>query len=155
MDFAVYTRSVNWRHRIAVVMLIVLAALPLAGTVCAMTCVSGSSAVAAAHHQDGQDCESAMPASASARTSGESDASECAAKVGAISAYHCGTHDGALPQVAATDVKRADLAMSAAPAASDRVDLLFGSVDAFEPLFQYTPPPGTAPPTITSLVLRV
>ncbi len=116
-------------------MLICLAALPLAGTVCAMTCLSGSSAVAA-HHQEGQDCESSMPASASARTS---DAPE--AKIGALSAYHCGTHDAALPQVAATDVKRADLSVIAAPAASDPVDPLFGSVNAFDLLFQYTPPP--------------
>jgi hypothetical protein len=156
MDFAVYTRSVNWRHRIAVVMLIVLAALPLAGTVCAMTCLSGSSAVAA-HHQDGQDCESATPATptASAPTSDESDASECAAKIGALSAYHCGTHDAALPQVAATDVKRADFAVIAAPAASDPVDPLFGSFTTSASLLQYTPPPGTAPPTATPLVLRV
>ena len=46
-------------------------------------------------------------------------------------------------------------AMIAAPAASDPVDPLFGSVDAFDLLFQYTPPPGTAPPTTTPLVLRV
>jgi hypothetical protein len=140
---------VNWRHRIAVVMLMCLAALPLAGTICAMTCLSGSSAVAA-HHEDGQDCESST--SASAQTSSES--SESAAKIGARSAYHCGTHDAALPIVAATDVKRADLAMMAAPAASDPVDPLFGSVDAFS-LLQYTPPPGTPPPTTTPLVLRV
>jgi hypothetical protein len=151
---------VNWRHRIAVVMLMCLAALPLAGTICAMTCLSGTTAVAA-HHQDGQDCESSMPASALARTSESSESvasSESArseAKIGALSAYHCGTHDAALPQVVATDVRRADLAVIAAPATSDPIDPLFGSVDTLDSVFQYTPPHGTAPPTTTPLVLRV
>src|SRR5690349_16227816 len=95
-----YTRFVNWRHRIAVVMLLVLAGLPLAGTVCAMTCLSGSTALAA-HHQEGQDCESATPAASRSDAGANADA-----KIGALSAHHCGTHDAALPQVAATDVRR-------------------------------------------------
>jgi hypothetical protein len=147
---------VNWRHRIAVVMLICLAALPLAGTICAMTCLSGSSAVAA-HHQEGQDCESSMPAPASAQSSSESSASsESAAKIGALSAYHCGTHDAVLPQVAATAAQRADdLPVISAPVTSDPVHLLFGSITTFDPLFEYSPPPRTAPQTTTPLVLRV
>jgi hypothetical protein len=142
---------VNWRHRIAVVMLMCLAALPLAGAICAMTCLSGTTAVAS-HHQDGQDCENSMPASASASAG---TASESGAKIGALSAHHCGTHDAVLPQVAATDVRRADLAVIAAPATSDPIDPLFGSVDTLGSVFQYTPPHGTAPPTTTPLVLRV
>jgi hypothetical protein len=145
---------VNWRHRIAVVMLMCLAGLPLVGTVCAVTCLSGSSAVAA-HHQEGQDCDNSISTPASVQTSESSESSGSEAKIGALSASHCGTHEAALPQVAATDVKRADLAMMAAPAASDRVDPSFGSVGAFDRLFQYAPPSGTAPPTITPLVLRV
>lgn len=144
-----YTRFVNWRHRIAVVMLLVLAGLPLAGTVCAMTCLSGSTAVAA-HHQEGQDCENAMPAASHSEAGANADA-----KIGALSAYHCGTHDAALPQVAATDVRRADFGVIAAPAAFDPVDPLFASVNTFDPLFEYSPPLGTAPPTATPAVLRV
>jgi hypothetical protein len=144
---------VNWRHQIAVVMLICLAALPLAGTICAMTCLSGSTAVAA-HHEEGQDCESSMPASASAQSSSES--SESAAKIGALSAYHCGTHDAALPQVAATVAQRADdLQVISAPVTSGPVHLLFGSITTFDPLFEYSPPPRTALQTTTPLVLRV
>jgi hypothetical protein len=140
---------VNWRHRIAVVMLMCLAALPLAGTLCAMTCLSGSSAVAA-HHEDGQDCESSTSASSS-----ESEA-ESEANVGALSAMHCRTHDGVLPQVAATAAQRADeLAVISAPVTSDPVHLLFGSIATFDPLFDYSSPPRTAPPTTTPLVLRV
>lgn len=138
-------------------MLMCLAALPLAGTICAMTCLSGTTA-AAAHHEAGQDCESAMPpaVSGAAQTSADSSgSSESAAKIGALSPYHCGTHDAALPKVAATDVRRADLAVIAAPAASDPVDPLFGLVATFDSHFRYTPPPDTAPPTTTPLVLRV
>lgn len=140
-------------------MLMCLAALPLAGAICAMTCLSGTTATAAAHHQDGPDCESAMPAPAKAHASADasesSGASTSAAKVGALSAYHCGTHEAALPQVAATDVRRADLAVNAAPAASDPVDPLFGRVESFDSFLRYTPPPDPAPPTTTPLVLRV
>lgn len=144
-----YTSSVNWRHRIAVVVLMCLAALPLAGTICAMTCLSGTTAGAAHQqdgHQKGQDCEMSPAASA------ESD--ESAAKIGAFSALHCGTHDAALPQVAATDVRRADHTVMAVPATADPVDPLFGRVETFDSL-QYTPPPDSAPPTATPLVLRV
>jgi hypothetical protein len=137
---------VPWRHRIAVVVLMYLAALPLAGTICAMTCVSGAATVAA-HHQDGQDCESPKPSS-----SHESDAT-----IGALSASHCGNHGATLPQVAATTAQRADdLAVISAPAAaSEPVESLFGSVGTFDRFFQYAPPPGTAPATTTPLVLRV
>jgi hypothetical protein len=134
-------------------MLLVLAGLPLAGTVCAMTCLSGSTAVAA-HHQEGQDCESSMPAPVPA-PSASAPASGAEAKIGALAAYHCGTHEAALPQVAATDVKRADSGVIAAPAASDPIDSLFASVSAFDTRFRYIPPPDTAPPTTTPLILRV
>jgi hypothetical protein len=130
---------VNWRHKIAVVALVLLAALPLAGTICAMTCVSASTAVTA--HQD---CEKAAPAPAASDV-----------RVGALSDFDCGHHEGTLPQVAATAPQRADLAVMAAQAASDPVHPLFGSPTAFDSLFQYTPPPDSAPPTTTPLVLRV
>jgi hypothetical protein len=136
---------VNWRHKIAVVVLAVLAALPLAGMVCAMTCVSASTAVAA-HHGDGQDCEQAMASSSDA---------PAPVRVGTLSDVDCGHHEGTLPQVAATAPPRADLAVIAAHAASDPVHPLFGSLTALDSIFQYTPPPDSAPPTTTPLVLRV
>jgi hypothetical protein len=139
---------VIWRYRIAVVMLMILAALPLAGTICAMTCLSGSSAVAT-HHEDGQDCESSM-----ATSSDSSDASP-GARIGVLSDYGCRSHSSTLPQMATTAAQRADLAVIAAPAASGPVHPLFGSITASDAHFRYTPPPGTAPPTATPLVLRV
>lgn len=136
-------------------MLMCLAALPLAGTICAMMCLSGATAAATqAHHDEGQSCESPMPASSST-TKASSEPSATDAKIGGLSAYHCDTHDAVLPQVAATDVRRADLAVTAAPATSDPVDPLFGRVATFDSLLRYTSPPDPAPPTATPLVLRV
>ena len=48
-----YTRTVSWRHRISLVLLIVLTALPVSGTVCAMLCDSAAATRAAAHHGSG------------------------------------------------------------------------------------------------------
>ena len=146
----------SWRHRIAVVVLLVLVALPLGGTICAMMCVSASSAVAA-HHGDGQDCEPAAPASSNASHDASPDATAHApeARIGTLTAFACGHHEGTLPQVAATAPPRADLAVMAAQAASDPVHPLFGSVTGVDSVFQYTSPPDTAPPTTTPLVLRV
>jgi hypothetical protein len=140
---------VNWRHRIAVVVLMVLAALPLAGTVCAMMCVPDSS-TAAAHHEAGQECESAMSASSQASSGASIDA-----RIGVLSESDCRNHDGAVPRMVATTAQRSDLAVISAAAASGPVHPLFGSLPAFTPLFDYTQPPGTAPPTTTPLVLRV
>jgi hypothetical protein len=133
---------VTWRRRIAVVVLMYLAALPLSGTICAMTCLPGASTVAA-HHQDGQDC------SASSETT-------AAARIGGLTGSDCGNHDGVLPQVAATVAQRADdLAVTSASATSDPAHPLFGSLTSFDLLHRYHPPPGTVPPTTTPLVLRV
>jgi hypothetical protein len=156
---------VNWRHKIAVVVLAVLAALPLAGVICAMTCVSASTAVAA-HHGDGQDCEQAMTSSpagaasdaaSSDAASSEAASSDAAAavRIGTLSDVDCGHHEGTLPQVAATAPPRADLAVIAAHAASDPVHPLFGSLTALDSVFHYTPPRDSAPSTTMPLVLRV
>ena len=52
-----YTRNVSWRHRISLVLLIVLTALPVSGTVCAMLCDSAAATRAAAHHGSGKPCD--------------------------------------------------------------------------------------------------
>ena len=46
---ALYSK-VSWRHRISLVLLIVLTAIPVSGTVCAMLCDSEAATRAAAHH---------------------------------------------------------------------------------------------------------
>ena len=52
-----YTRNVSWRHRISLVLLIVLTALPVSGTVCTMLCDSAAATRAAAHHGSGKPCD--------------------------------------------------------------------------------------------------
>ena len=49
----------SWRHRISLVLLIVLTALPVSGTVCAMLCDSAAATRAAAHHGSGKPCDGA------------------------------------------------------------------------------------------------
>jgi hypothetical protein len=136
-----YTRSVQWRHRIAVVLLAVLAGLPVSGTVCAMVCESSSS-TAATHHGSGQKCEDPAPPSSGPQISGYSE-------------HDCSTHDGAIRQASTTAVERGDVTMKSVP-------IIIGAVRTESDIFRdrqifvdYTSPPGTAPPTTTPLILRV
>lgn len=135
-----YTRSVQWRHRIAVVLLTVLAGLPVSGTVCAMVCESASSA-AATHHGSGQKCEDPAPPSSGPQISGYPE-------------HDCSTHDGAIRQ-ATTAAERADLTTKSAPiiiGAAAIVSVVLRNPQTF---FDYSSPPGTPPSTTTPLVLRV
>jgi hypothetical protein len=134
-----YTRSVSWRHRIATVVLFVLAALPVGRTLCAIDC-SASTALAT-HHDSGQSCEQPAPASSGPQM--DSDAPD-----------RCGSHDGDLAQVAATRTERVDSANSIAVLVDAIGSGPVTSLDGLSPL-DYTAPPGTAPPTTLPLVLRV
>ena len=96
-----YTRSVQWRHRIAVVPLAVLAGLPVSGAVCAMVCESASSA-AATHHGSGQKCEDPAPPPSGPQISGSPE-------------HDCSTHDGAIRQASTTAAERADVTTKSAP----------------------------------------
>ena len=136
-----YTRSVSWRHRIAVVLLTVLAGLPVSATVCAMVCESASSA-AAAHHGSGQKCEDPAPPSSGPQISGYPE-------------HDCSTHGGALRQASTTAAERADVTTKSVPIVIGAVrteSVVFRNNQIF---FDYSSPPGTAPPTTTPLVLRV
>lgn len=136
-----YTRHVSWRHRIALVVLTVLAGLPVAGTACAMACDSASSAVAA-HHGSNQKCEE--PAQAS-----------MGSQIGGASAHDCTTHDAGIRQVAATAAERADVTATSAPLVISAIQTTFETLHDLQSIFNDTAPPGTAPPTTTPLVLRV
>ena len=136
-----YTRSVQWRHRIAVVLLAVLAGLPVSGAVCAMVCESASSA-AATHHGSGQKCEDPAPPSSGPQISGYPE-------------HDCSTHDAALRQATTTAAERADLSAASAPLLITVLHSTVRPLPASESVFDYNAPPGTAPPTTTPLVLRV
>jgi hypothetical protein len=116
-----------------------MAALPAAGAFCAMTCFSASRA---AHHGAGQRCEDAIAASSSTQ-------------IGARSEHDCRTHDGAVLSMATTPAIRADVDLTAPPATTESAPSAATSLVPLTPLLAYTPPPGTAPPTTTPLVLRV
>jgi len=136
-----YTQHVSWRHRIAIVVLTVLAGLPVAGTACALACDSASSAVAA-HHGSGQECEEPARPSTGTQISG-------------ASGHDCSTHDAGIRQVATTAAERADVTAKSVPSVISTVQTTFETLHAVRSIFDYTAPPGTAPPTTTPFVLRV
>lgn len=129
------------RERIALFVLSIMTALPAAGTFCAMTCFSAPAAMAG-HHAAGQRCDDAT-----SPLSG--------AQLGARSGHDCRTHDGAVVSLATTPAVRADAGLTASPATSDSAPSVVASLVPLRPLFAYTPPLGTAPPTATLLVLRI
>ena len=136
-----YTRSVQWRHRIAVVLLAVLAGLPVSGMVCAMVCESASSA-ATTHHGSGQKCEDPAPPSSGPQISGHPE-------------HDCSTHDGAIRQASTTAAERADVTKKSAPIIIGAAAIESVVLRNPQTFFDYSSPPGTAPPTTTPLVLRV
>ena len=136
-----YTRSVAWRHRIALLLLLALTGLPVGGTLCAMACDSASTQTAS-HHGKDPKCEEPAGPSSGPQISGQS-------------AHDCSTH-AAVRQVATTAPERADLSVKSAPSitgspSTDEFVLLHEAKGAFD----YTVAPGTAPPTVRPVVLRV
>jgi hypothetical protein len=72
-----------------------------------------------------------------------------------IGARDCRTHDGAVLSLATTPALRADAGLMAPPATTEASPSVATPLVPLAPLFAYTPPPGTTPPTTTPLVLRV
>ena len=90
-----YTRNVSWRHRISLVVLIILTALPVSGTVCAMLCDSAAATRAAAHHGSGKICDEQATPSSGPQMRG-------------ASGHDCSDHDAAIRVAATTTATRAD-----------------------------------------------
>ncbi len=137
-----YTRSVAWRHRIALVLLLALTGLPVGGTLCAVACDSVPTQTAS-HHSEGSKCEEPANPSTGPEISGRP-------------AHDCSTHDASMPQIATTAPGRADLSAKSAPSVLGSAGLgefvvLHDSRDSFD----YTASSGTAPPTAIPVVLRV
>lgn len=136
-----YTRSVAWRHRIALVLLLALTGLPVSGTLCAMACDSASTQTAS-HHGKDPKCEEPAGPSSGPQINGQS-------------AHDCSTH-AAVRQVATTAPERADLSAKSAPSiiGSPRLGefvVLYNAEDSLDD----SAPPGIAPPTARPIVLRV
>src|SRR5688500_17214837 len=120
-------------------MLVVVALLPLSGTLCAMSCDTTAHSESSGHHHG-----AAQEPARSADADGP--------QVSGPRAHPC--HHEAAIQPATTAAARAPIAMSAQPAS-----LLAHDALALPPIQGPRPsqgaPPGTTPPTSTPLVLRV
>ena len=137
-----YTRTVSWRHRISLVLLIVLTAIPVSGAVCAMLCDSDAATRTAAHHGSGKPChdEQATPPSSGPQ-------------LRSTSGHDCSDHDEATRAPATTTAARANSVPepSLLAAVHDSTSNLADSGVVMD----YRPPPGSSPPTASPLVLRV
>jgi hypothetical protein len=137
-----YTRNVSCRHRISLVLLMVLTALPVSGSVCAMLCDSAAATRATAHHGSGKPCDDQAPSSSGPQLRG-------------ASAHDCSDHDAAMRLAATTTATRADSvagpSLLALVPAHDSISTLTSS----DAMVDYRTPPGSTPPTVSPLVLRV
>jgi hypothetical protein len=139
-----YTRNVSWRHRISVVLLLLLTALPVSGTVCTVLCDSAAATSAAAHHASGTPCDDEQ---ATTPSSGP--------EMGGTAGHDCSDHDAAIREAATITATRADSlsgpVLLVAVAVHDSITKLTDS----DAVFDYRTPPGSTPPTASPLVLRV
>ncbi len=136
-----YTQLVPLRHRIAVVLLTVLAGLPISATACALVCESATNA-GATHHGSGSECEESAQPPSGPLISGQSE-------------HDCSTHSGLLRPSTTTPAERADLTAKSAPLVLGAAQVESVSLRDSLTFLDYSSPPGTAPPTTTPLVLRV
>ena len=129
------------QRAISIVVLAILTALPVSGTLCAMLCDSWANAAPSAHHGSGTECEEPRSASRGTQIQGSSE-------------HGCGTHDASVRQATSRVAQRADgvagsvLLLTLTARAITTAPIRLDSLD-------YDAPPGTAPPTTTPLVLRV
>ena len=122
--------------------LVVLTALPVSGSVCALLCDAAKSNATAGHHGSAKDCDEPAPSSTGVQIRG-------------ISEHDCSTHDTAIRQASLTAAEKATVSVTSIPLVANLV-----TVRSTVPLnggahLQNGSPPGTAPPTTTPLVLRI
>ena len=137
-----YTRSVSWTHRISLVLLTVLTALPVSGTVCAMLCDAAASTRSLSHHADGKSCdEEASPASGP--------------QLRGSASHDCSDHDATVRGAATTRASRADNLPPASLIVAVPVHDTISNLADSRAMFDYRTAPGSTPPTTSPLVLRV
>ena len=125
-------------------MLIVLTALPVSGTVCAMLCDYAASARAAAHHASGKRCSDKQ---ATTPSSGP--------HVRGTAGHDCCDHVAALREAATTTATRADSVPGPRLLVAVPVRGSISNLADADAVFDYRAPPGSTPPTASLLVLRV
>ena len=131
------------QRTISLVVLSILTALPVSGTLCAMLCNSAAATRAAMHHASGKSCDEEP---ATTPSSGP--------QLRGASGHDCSDHEVAVRE-ATTTATRADSVpgpgLLAAVAVHDTISNLVDS----DAVFDYRTPPGSTPPTASPLVLRV
>ena len=132
------------QRTVSIVVLSILTALPVSGTLCAMLCNSAAASRASAHHAAGKPCDEEQ---ATTPSSGP--------QLRGASGHDCSDHEVAVREAATTTATRADSvpepSLLAAVAVHDTTSNLFDS----DAVFDYRTPPGSTPPTASPLVLRV
>jgi hypothetical protein len=139
-----YTRIVSWRHRISLVLLLLLTAWPVSGTVCTMLCDSATAPRDAAHHASGKPCDDEQ---ATTPSSGP--------QVRSTAGHDCSDHDAAMREAATTTATRADSVLGPSLLVAVPVHDSISSLTDSDAVFDYRTPPGSTPPTASPLVLRV
>jgi hypothetical protein len=138
-----YTRKVSWRHRLSLVVLVVLTALPVSGTVCAMLCDSAPATRAAAHHRSGKPCDEEQAAPSSGP------------EMRGIAGHDCGDHAAAAREAATTTAPRADSVPGPSLLIAVPVQGSISSLTDADAVFEYRTPACGTPLTASPLVLRV
>jgi len=136
-----YTRTVSSRQFVSASVLVILTALPVSGSVCALLCDAARGPMMAGHHGAAKDCEE--PASTSS------------AQIRGVSEHDCSRHDPAIQKASLAAAEKTSASVTSIPLVANLVTVTFTAPfdAASDP--QYASPPGTAPPTTTPLVLRI
>ena len=132
------------QRTISLVVLSILTALPVSGTLCAMLCNSAAASRAAAHHASGKPCDEEQ---ATTPSSGP--------QLRGASGHDCSDHEAAVREAATTIATRADSVPEPSLLAAVAVHDTIRNLADYDVIFDYRTPPGSTPPTASPLVLRV
>ena len=132
------------QRTVNIVVLSILTALPVSGTLCAMLCNSAAASRASAHHAAGKPCDEEQ---ATTPSSGP--------QLRGASGHDCSDHEVAVREAATTTATRADSVPEPSLLAAVAVHDTIGNLVDSDAVFDYRTPPGSTPPTASPLVLRV
>jgi hypothetical protein len=133
---------VNSRQFVSAFVVVILTALPVSGTVCALVCDAAKSNVTAGHHGSAKECEDAAP-------------SPTGVQIRGVSEHDCSTHDAAIREASLTAAEKANTSVTPITTGPNAVAVRFTAPLNGGAPFQNSSPPGTVPPTSTPLVLRI
>ena len=121
--------------------LVIVTALPVSGSVCALLCESQSNATAG-HQGSAKDCD-------------EAATSPIGVQIGGVSEHDCSSDDTAIREASLTAAEKANASVTSIPLVANVVTVRLSAPLHARAHFQNSSPPGTAPPTATPLVRRI